>query len=114
MGKLLQTLDTELCAKLRVGSDLIVPYPVEKMVRGNRAVYRPSCGVRLSHEVVEVFHQHGIEIVSGYQVEHKAHLSEKADFTLQCKGECDFVSGTFAMSSVRILRGCRREALSLS
>jgi hypothetical protein len=87
MGKLLQRLDAELCAKLRLGSDLIVSYPVEKMVRGNRAVYGPSCGVRLSHEVVEVFHQHGIEIVGGYQVEHKAHLSEKVDFTLQCRGE---------------------------
>jgi len=87
IGKLIQRLDAELCAKLRLRSDLIVPYPVEKMVRGNGAVYGPSCGVRLSHEVVEVFHQHGIEIVGGYQVEHKAHLSEKVDFTLQCKGE---------------------------
>jgi hypothetical protein len=46
IGKLLQRLDAELCAIPRLGSDLIVPYPVEKMVRGNGAVYGPSCGVR--------------------------------------------------------------------
>ena len=82
--KLLSAVSLESIPHGLIAFEPIAPNPLMQMIGSDRAMPRTARGVTFSHEVVEVFDEHRVEITAGERIKHASLLMRPA-----C-GSCGF------------------------